>query len=588
MDASNSPSYPSSLSSTIRASFTRSYDTLAQTQPARESAVEVTSSVCAVLTTQPDDISSHTFLRSPLASFPSWRCDGPVCSSRKMILPEDTKAPIPSDDEFEYEDEYQYEEEYSPYDYDFDSSSPRETRPFVPYTDDPEPYPFNNTGADVNAASDHAGRGDELPYPASPRSTLTHPLLADVSDIELGLGLGLAPPYTPRDENPRSRAAVRAARTRAEEAKGKMSRRARLWRMAWRGVVVYLALMGVMTITWRMLGPGRRGPGWDGPHPPPPHSDDGSSGPGRPEQDGGKGSGGGGGGGWEDHEHDHRPDGVPLECISWDASSYSPFPIASSQPHLPAPLDPEVGSRRSTNRTILLPLDGRELFAHLVGSSAIGNFFLSTYDPSDSTTWKQDSEGAITPSEDEEVEIGQGKYLRVVVEAVYDVLPGLEGPADEETSPGWEALLASKVCLMSRNRTLVDSPSSSDSDPEPSSSSASLSRRNRKDGATPPFLLPGMGLNAYTRRPASSPHEWRNPLSFRIHVALRLAPPRAARVRRTPSPKQRAQPRPPWWRHGRVRRPRSRSSRQARDQLGIGGDRAGEDESGSDQHRRER
>lgn len=443
-----------------------------------------------------------------------------------MILPEDTKAPIPSDDEFEYQDEYEYEyeEAYSPYDYDFDSSSPRETRPFVPYTDDPEPYPFDNTGADVNAnaANDDAGRGDELPYPASPRSTLTHPLLADVSDIELGLGLGPAPPYTPHDENPRSRAAVRAARTRAEEAKGKMSRKARLWRMAWKGVVVYLALMGVMTITWRMFGPGRRGPGWDGPHPPPPHSDDGSSGPGRPEQDGGK-SGGSGSGSGEDHEHDHRPDGVPLECISWDASSYSPFPISSSQPHLPAPLDPEIGSRRSTNRTILLPLDGRELFAHLVGSSAIGNFFLSTYDPSDSATWKQDSGGAITPSEEDEVEVEQGKYLRVVVEAVYDVLPGLEGPADEETSPGWEALMASKVCLMSRNRTLVDPPSSSDSDSnsQSSSSSASLSRRrNHKDGKTPPFLLPGMGLNAYTRRPASSPHEWRNPLSFRIHVTL--------------------------------------------------------------------
>ena len=102
--------------------------------------------------------------------------------------------------------------------------------------------------------------------------------------------------------------------------------------MAWKGVVVYLALMGVMTITWRMFGPGRRGGGWDGPHPPPSHSDDGSSGSGRPEQDGGKGGGGGGSpGGWEDHEHDHRPDGVPLECISWDASSYSPFPISISQ-----------------------------------------------------------------------------------------------------------------------------------------------------------------------------------------------------------------------------------------------------------------
>jgi hypothetical protein len=439
-----------------------------------------------------------------------------------MILPEDTKAPIPSDDEFEYQDEYEYEEEYSPYDYDFDSSSPREPRPFVPYTDDPEPYPFDNTDADgdSDAIAHNAGRGDELQYPASPRSTLTHPLLADVSDIELGLGLGPAPPYTPRDENPRSRAAVRAARARTEEAKGKMSRKARLWRMAWKGVVVYLALMGVMTITWRMFGPGRRGGGWDGPHPPPSHSDDGSSGSGRPEQDGGKGGGGGGSpGGWEDHEHDHRPDGVPLECISWDASSYSPFPISISQPHLPAPLDPEIGSRRSTNRTILLPLDGRELFAHLMGSSAIGNFFLSTYDPSDSAVWKGDSEGAITPSEEEEVEIEQGKYLRVIVEAIYDVLPGLEGPADEETSPGWEALLESKVCLMSRNRTLVDPASSSDSEPEPEPASLSR-RRNRKDGTTPPFLLPGMGLGAYTRRPASSPHEWHNPLSFRIHIAL--------------------------------------------------------------------
>ena len=91
-----------------------------------------------------------------------------------MILPEDTKAPIPSDDEFEYQDEYEYEEEYSPYDYDFDSSSPREPRPFVPYTDDPEPYPFDNTDADgdSDAIAHNAGRGDELQYPASPRSTL--------------------------------------------------------------------------------------------------------------------------------------------------------------------------------------------------------------------------------------------------------------------------------------------------------------------------------------------------------------------------------------------------------------------------------
>lgn len=140
-----------------------------------------------------------------------------------MILPEDTKAPISSDDEF---------------DDDFASLPPSPYLPsrLLPAQDANQQYPFE--------------------YPASPSSAVTQPLfLPESDDIELGP----APPYTPNDP---FQSQLQRRNERKSYLRGKAGKRFILG-IVW-GMGLWVGMMGMGAVGWRFLGPGsqprHRGP----------------------------------------------------------------------------------------------------------------------------------------------------------------------------------------------------------------------------------------------------------------------------------------------------------------------------------------
>ena len=178
-------------------------------------------------------------------------------------------------------------------------------------------------------------------------------------------------------------------------------------------------------------------------------------------------------------------DGSPLHCATFN--SHTPWSAYRDEAHW-----------RSTNVSFLIPLQGAgQIFMHLTG---VGSVFLSTYEGS--TESPSGSLEETTESAQRE-QLEGGKDVRIIVEPVYDVLPGVSAdePATVENSPGWEMLLASQICLM---------------------------RRKASDSAQQHVLeTRDMGVGIYTARPAHSVHTnyTSTPLKFRVHVFLPYSSP---------------------------------------------------------------
>ncbi|KAK4685199.1 hypothetical protein P7C73_g4949, partial [Tremellales sp. Uapishka_1] len=271
-------------------------------------------------------------------------------------------------------------------------------------------------------------------YPSSPRSASSLPLLEYASDIELGA----PPPYSAKQEPVKRK-----------------SRRRRLLHAFAGAVLLYLLASGVTAVTRRMQG----GPPRDK------HNDR------NPGEN------------WAD-------DGTAMECLAWSSQTpFAVFPSSEDAPALPTPLDPEVGYRRSTNSSFLLPTinpktEPHDLFVHLFGVAAQGNIFVDTM--------ADDEDGA------------DGDNMRVTVESIYDVLPSV---ADDEAttvanSPGYEMLNASRICLMERP------PNNTKGEHEA-----------------------GRGVGIYTVRPTDTVHPHypsTSPLQFRLHIRLPKSSPQTA------------------------------------------------------------
>lgn len=95
---------------------------------------------------------------------------------------------------------------------------------------------------------------------------------------------------------------------------------------------------------------------------------------------------------------------------------------------------------------------------HLTGQARVAEVFFSTYDI--------DRHSSLSVSSFANTErVPKSEDAQVIVESIYDVLPGVrqDEPSTIENSPGWDVLLASKVCLMHRDPTRQDDPSSAQS-----------------------------------------------------------------------------------------------------------------------------
>ena len=149
--------------------------------------------------------------------------------------------------------------------------------------------------------------------------------------------------------------------------------------------------------------------------------------------------------------------------------------------------------------TFFLPARAdQDTFAHLAGPGAVGNVFFSTYQ----TPAHLPADGIIGTTDHGEQKDGD-QYVKIIVEPIYEVLPavGSHEAATAENSPGWEWLLASRVCMMERRlQRIADTP---------------------EYGDLIQSVLGGMGVGVYTSRPDSVHHNVSNsPLQFRLHVFL--------------------------------------------------------------------
>ncbi|KAL7420816.1 hypothetical protein Q5752_004769 [Cryptotrichosporon argae] len=374
-----------------------------------------------------------------------------------MILPEDTKAPLPSDDE---DDRIFFPNLSSP--------SHLPTALAEAYTDGLEPYDpsaplaFRRSGAYAYADSP----------PPSPRSHVTVPLLADADDIGLS-EFGPAPPYSALDPS-----TSLAARADKPSLLARARKRYRLLALAGALYVVITLATVVSTRRWGFV---HRRPK------PPPHAHE-------PEP-------------WRPADVD---DGAPVACAAYDPAAGMPFPATSAAPHLP-PAPAGGNSRRSANATFVLDAKHFDVFARLTGPAGVGDVFFTTYAPGEPVP-----DGAIELDAEVGGAGGDGgngvarrkatSDVRVTVEAIYDVLAGVPDDAavDAATSPGWEVLDMSRVCLMK---------ATNGSDPSAT--------------APPP---PRLGVGIYTALPDDTRHpNHTDALRFRLHVALpRVEPPTAS------------------------------------------------------------
>jgi hypothetical protein len=193
----------------------------------------------------------------------------------------------------------------------------------------------------------------------------------------------------------------------------------------------------------------------------------------------------------EEQEHG---DGQEVSCASFDQVQWQDFPASLSSPHMPSPF--EGGSRKSTNVTFLLPTGVQygQLFSHLSGAAGIGSFFVSSYEP-DETSAYQDQDGLTIGGNG--VHQGEGQ-VRVVVESIVDVLPEEDGVGEDNV--GYKFLKASRVCLMSRKGDEAE-----------------------RNGKYLKSDSEDLGVGIYTVRPDDVPREEkRTPLQFRVYISIPL------------------------------------------------------------------
>ncbi|EJT52320.1 hypothetical protein A1Q1_04531 [Trichosporon asahii var. asahii CBS 2479] len=181
------------------------------------------------------------------------------------------------------------------------------------------------------------------------------------------------------------------------------------------------------------------------------------------------------------HHHTHfRPDHASGTFSALGAAGRSgcaSFPPGSPYPHW------SDRAQRSSNSTFLLSTsDSAEIFNQFRGDAVVGDIFLTAYDVGNDEV---DNHGAIYEGD----QPPPGKYVRMTVEAVYDV-----DDADRDEGAGWDMLQASQVCLVSRR----DAPHAY---PGPG--------RSLRNGAR--------GIDLYAVKPADID---RLPLHFRLHVQV--------------------------------------------------------------------
>ncbi|WVQ85855.1 hypothetical protein IAT38_008023 [Cryptococcus sp. DSM 104549] len=304
-----------------------------------------------------------------------------------MILPEDTKAPIHSDDE---------------YDDDFASlpPSPAAGTQAIVLPADGHPYPYD--------------------YPSSPTSGITQPLLfPDEDDIELGP----APPYAAVDPRRRNR--------RALDWKGglprKLGRRFIFGLAGGVGVCVGLLLVGFLAFGMRGHPP-RHGKG---------RQDDKS-----PDDPSGDQR-------WPDDPRMGRPvscaDFSPAGWTAFPSSEdmpHLPTPLADGEG--------TRRSRNSTFYVPLHPDEVfAELFMGPAAIGPI--FISTYEAESDEVWNGMEEEGVVIGAAPNGKRPKKGEFVRIVVESIVDVSPGAdEGDLTIEGSAGWEMMQPAKVCLLQR------------------------------------------------------------------------------------------------------------------------------------------
>lgn len=369
-----------------------------------------------------------------------------------MILPEDTKAPISSDDEF---------------DDDFTSLPPSPFSPsrLLPAQDANQLYPFE--------------------YSALITSAVTQPLfLSEEDDIELGP----APPYTPDDP-------LHSRPQRKNDGKGylrgKVGRRFMLG-IVW-GMGLWVGMMGMGALGWRLLGPG--------PHP-------GRRGPKQPQP---------GFPGTSPAEDSWLRESI--ECVSFSSVGWGPFSPSDMVEPL-VPLEHSKEEQRSLNATFYLPLDSEVFVEMWKGPAALGSIMFSSYEAHSEEEWKGiEDESSIVAHNRQGRKPGPGEYVRVIVETIVDVETGTQDEIDSQNSAGWEMLAASSVCLNRRGPTInVTLP---EEDLEDTTGDSGQNEEHR------PFIQDhpaknGYGVEIATSNPVESlyPDSRRSPLQFRVHIAL--------------------------------------------------------------------
>ena len=162
----------------------------------------------------------------------------------------------------------------------------------------------------------------------------------------------------------------------------------------------------------------------------------------------------------------------------------------------------------STNVTLILPTHiAGELFTHV----SVGDTFITTYDSNAHDEFNNDhTTDAIIGADENGREPKQGEYVRVKVQPFITTI----GRESLEDSVGYAMLQASKICLMERNGS-----------PRLVRKGWSIFYPDDYEGAqgdrhTDPN---GMGVGIYvpqTPRDRNHDHIHRNPLGFRLHVAL--------------------------------------------------------------------
>lgn len=368
-----------------------------------------------------------------------------------MILPEDTKAPISSDDEF-----------------DDDLSlppSPFSPSRLLPAQDANQLYPFE--------------------YSASTTSAVTQPLfVSEEDDIELGP----APPYTPDDP-------LHSRPQRRNDGKGylrgKVGRRFMLG-IVW-GMGLWVGMMGMGALGWRLLGPG-------------PHT--GRRGPKQPQP---------GFPGTSPAEDSWLRESI--ECVSFSSVGWAPFSSSDMVEPL-VPFEHSKEEQRSLNATFYLPLDSEVFVEMWQGPAAIGSIIFSSYEAHSEEEWKGiEDQGSIVAHNRQGRKPGPGEYVRVIVETIVDVETGAQDELDSQNSAGWEMLAASSVCLNRRGPTInVTLPEEDLEDTIGDSSQNEEHRRFIRDHPA----KNGYGVEIATSNPVESlyPDSRRSPLKFRVHVAL--------------------------------------------------------------------